>query len=120
MNRRDVEGLIQEFSSEIEWREVFHEMLGGQATVYRGHDGVRALMSDLYESFEELYADYTDVRDLDERVLALGRLRGRGRGSGAEIDSPVAALVEFEDGKGIRMRSFLDHSEALVAAGLSE
>lgn len=118
INRRDVEALIEVLSPQIEWREVFHEMLGGQAEVYRGHDGVRRLLAQLYEPFDEIDAHYDDVRDLGERVLGLGRLRARGGGSGAEIESAVASLTEFENGRARRIRTFLDHREALEAAGL--
>jgi ketosteroid isomerase-like protein len=118
INHRDVEALMDVLSPDIEWREVFQEMLGGEARVYRGHQGVRDLLVDLYEPFGEIHAEYVDVRDLDERVLGLGRLRARGGGSGAELESPVASLADFENGKAVRIRTFLDHAEALEAAGL--
>ena len=118
INRRDVDALVEVLSPDVEWREVFHEMLGGQARVYRGHDGVRQLLADLYEPFDEIHAEYTDIRDLGSRVLGLGRLRARGDGSGAEIESPVASLTEFENGRARRIRTFLDHREALESAGL--
>ena len=42
------------------------------------------------------------------------------RASEAEIESPHGTVVEFKNGKGIRIRTYLDPKEALEAAGLSE
>jgi ketosteroid isomerase-like protein len=60
------------------------------------------------------------VRDLGERVLAIGHLRGRGKESGVETESEIVWLVEFRNGKGIRIREYIDPKKALEAAGVSE
>jgi ketosteroid isomerase-like protein len=49
-------------------------------------------------------------------VLALGRVRAKGRGSGVELDQPMLSVVWFRNGKVARMQSFLDRDEALEAA----
>ena len=61
-----------------------------------------------------------EFRDLGDRVLLLGRTEGRGRGSGVQVDSPIGVVFDFRDGKMSRVRAYLDHGEALRAAGLSE
>jgi ketosteroid isomerase-like protein len=48
-----------------------------------------------------------------------GGLVGRGRTSGVPVDTPFGQVYELRDGKVARFRSFLDHGEALRAAGLS-
>jgi len=50
----------------------------------------------------------------------LGRQEGRGRASGARVEAPIGVIFEFRDGKISRSRSYLDHGEALRAAGLVE
>ena len=62
----------------------------------------------------------SEVRDLGERVVAIGHLRARGKESGAITESALAWIVEFKSGKVIRVREYLDPKEALEAAGLSE
>ena len=74
----------------------------------------------MYESFADIDADYSDVRDLGEHVLGLGQLRLRGKESRAKTESPVAALTMWSDGKAIRVLTYLDHAEALRAVGLEE
>jgi len=58
--------------------------------------------------------------DTDDRVVALGRVRLRGKGSGVGVDQPHGWLVEFKDGKVFRFRHFARPQEALEAAGLRE
>ena len=60
------------------------------------------------------------TRDLGDRVLALGRLRTRGRASGAPGDSPWGGVYDLRAGKVSRIRTFLDHDEASRAAGRYE
>ena len=119
-NRRDVEGVLEVLDPDIEWHDIFTVMLGGETTVVRGHEGVRGLMRDQDEVFAEFHAEYSEIRDLGERVVALGVLRTRGRESGAETRSPVGAVLDFEDGRAILVRTFLDRSETLAAAGVED
>ena len=72
------------------------------------------------EAFSEIQATPSELRDLGERVVAIGRLRARGKESGAITESAIAWIVKFDGGKVIRVREYLDPKEALAAAGLSE
>jgi len=86
---------------------------------FRGHAGVRAFLADTRESFDRFELDYPDVRDLgDGRVLALGRIRIRGRGSGVETEVPTAVIATFRDGRMTRFKDFGEHAAALGAPGL--
>ena len=54
------------------------------------------------------------------RVLVLGRIVGHGRASGVAVETPGATIIDFRDGKIARVRTYLEHGEALRAAGLTE
>ncbi len=95
-------------------------LLGGKAAVYRGHEGACQGIRELEEAFTELRAEPLEFRDIGEPVVAIGQLRGRGKESGVETESPIAWLVDFEDGRVVRIREYADPAEALEAAGLSE
>jgi ketosteroid isomerase-like protein len=119
-NRRDVETMLQDLDPAAEWRPALPLILG-EATVYHGHEGAREWLRNLYDVVDEAEVEYSEIRDLGDRVLGIGHMRIRGRGSGAETDSPFAHLTDFSpDGKAIRMWTYLDPDEALDAAGLSE
>ena len=117
-NRRDVEALVEELHPRIEWRPLLPVLLGGEAAVYRGHKGARRGIQELEEAFTELRAEPVEFRDLGERVVAIGHLHGRGKESGVVTESPIVWLVDFEDGKVVRIREYLDPDEALEAAGI--
>ena len=119
-NRRDVEALLEAVHPDAEWHSALMVPLGGKAAVYRGHEGIRELFRDLDEVLDDWHADYPEVRDLGDRVVAIGRVRTRGRGSGAETESPIASVVDIENDKAISIHAYLDPQEALEAAGLSE
>jgi ketosteroid isomerase-like protein len=120
-NRRDVDALLEYLDPEIEWYPVLPRMLGGTATVYRGHAGMRQFFKDVDDSLANVHVEYSEIRDLgDDRAVAIGWIRSRGRASGVETESPVAAVYDLRDGKALRIRTYLDPKEALEAAGLSE
>ena len=119
-NRRDVEAVLATVDPRVEWHPLLPVLLGGEATVYRGHEGYRELVRELDEAFSELRIDLSEVRDLGDWVLAIGHLRGRGKESGVATETEIVWLVEFKNGKGIRIREYLDPKEALEAVGLRE
>ena len=86
----------------------------------RGREGLGRYFEMIDETWEEFRINADEFRDLGERVLAIGHTEGRGRGSGAVVDAPYAAIFDFRDGKWWRAQGYLDHDEALRAAGLSE
>jgi ketosteroid isomerase-like protein len=85
-----------------------------------GDTTVPARSGDLDEAFTEPEAETSEVRDLGEQVIAIGHLRGRGREGGAKKETAIVWLVEFKNGKAVRVREYLDPKEALEAAGLSK
>jgi ketosteroid isomerase-like protein len=119
-NRRDIEGLLAVVHPDVEWYPAIAALLEGEARMYRGHEGVREWFRDQEEAFAEVHLDYSEFRDFGERVIGIGRLRARGKASGAETESPVAWVVEFKNGKAIHAKAYLEPSEALEAAGLRE
>ena len=59
------------------------------------------------------------VRVEEDRIVALGRLSVRGKESGAEAESSAGWVVDFKNGKMVRVTEYLDRQEALAAAGLA-
>ena len=59
-----------------------------------------------------------EFEDLGDRVVATVRLRGRGRGSGIEIDARFYDVYTLRDGKIVRMDQFTERSDALEAVWL--
>ena len=95
-------------------------MFGQETTVYGGHEGIRQFIRDVEEVLPQIQVELLEIRDLGERIVASGRLQARGRASGVEVESPIGWIIEFREGRIIRMRDYRDPNEALEAAGLRE
>ena len=119
-NHGDVEGFVDQFDPAVEWHPLNQLMFGGEAEVYRGHEGVRRFMNEVAEAFAGVQIEVLDIRDLGERIVMTGQLRALGRASGARTESPIGWLLEFSNAGIVRMRDFLDPDQALRAAGVPE
>ena len=119
-NRRDVEAMLEELDADVEWHSAILGSLSGEATVHRGHDGVREMLRDLYEAFSEFQVEFSDIRDRGDRSVAIGRWITRGEESGVEVTPPLASVVDFRNGKAIRVKSYLDPEDALVDSAMQE
>jgi ketosteroid isomerase-like protein len=117
-NRRDVEGFFALAASDFEWFPAMSGTIEGGD--YRGRDGIERYLVDIGDAWEEYRVLAEEFRDLGDRVVMLGRVEGRGRGSHAWVDSPTGTIFEFVGGKMSRLRTFLDRAEALKAVGLEE
>jgi len=119
-NRRDAQGLIEELDPTVEWHPALLVMLGGEPSVYRGHEGVRELLRDTDETLAEIHVEFSEIRDPGDQIVAIGHIHTRGKASGAVTESPLGYVADFRDGKVTRIRRYLDPEEALEATGLSE
>lgn len=119
-NGRDIDGFLEALDPNVELQGALQALLEGETTVYVGHEGVRQWVRDIDEALSDVHLDLPEIRDLGNRLVALGWLTARGTASGADTESRFGCVVEWKDGKATRVLSFLDPGEALKAAGLSE
>jgi ketosteroid isomerase-like protein len=116
-NGRDVETFAGLTTPDFEWTT---SMSAVEGEIFWGREGIDTYFERMREAWEEFRGLASEYRDLGERVLWIGRLEGRGRGSGVPVSASLDVLYDLRDGKISRMHSYLDHGEALRAAGLSE
>jgi ketosteroid isomerase-like protein len=105
---------------EIEWHgpREFPDL----AEPHYGHEGVTRYIAKLNEVFDDYVMVAEEFIDLaGDQVLVFAREGGRGKGSGAEVQThPTGHLWTIRDGKAVRMQSYWERSNALEAAGLRE
>jgi ketosteroid isomerase-like protein len=115
-NRRDLKGAVDGFDPNVVFVPGVAEMEGSVT----GRDEVKAFMAGLHDLYEVFELRYTDVRDLGDQVLALGRAGTVARESGIEQEWTLAVVVTFRDGLATHWKDYGDRAQALEAAGLRE
>jgi len=83
-------------------------------------DGEPLGFAAVFETWEEFRCQESEVRDLGDSVLWLGRVKMKGGASHVELDQEFAIHAVLRDGKVTAVRTFLAWEEALAAAGLPE
>jgi len=84
---------------------------------YEGFEGFRRFVEQVGEAWAQFRMEPEEVFEQGNVVVALVRAVGTGRGSGVEIDSPVAMVAEVRDGRIAKMRVEPDREAALRLIG---
>ncbi len=119
-NRGDYEAAFMAYHPDVELTvpPLFAGL--GDESVVRGREERVRFQRRWNAEWGEVQFEPEEVLDLYPRLLVLGRIKGSGLGSGAAFENQWANLVTFSDGRVIREQAFIDHGEALEAAGLRE
>lgn len=96
----------------IEWDP---SALVPDATVTRGTDAVRAYFREFLRTFDEYGYEWEEMIEVGDEVITVMRSWGKGKGSGVTVESRVAQVWTFRDGRVVRYRDFLDKAAALAA-----
>jgi ketosteroid isomerase-like protein len=115
-NREALRGLLGVMDPEIQFQPQQSALQGA----YVGHEGVQQWLADLAAHYATGIVKIANIRDLEDRVVALGTLHFTGRGSGIETEAPVAIVASFRNGLIIDFTDYGDRDRALEVVGLSE
>jgi ketosteroid isomerase-like protein len=121
--RRDAASIIALYDPEIEVHFAPGTLADrmGEASTFRGLEGLRAFDRELRQAFEDFETNCEELIEAGERVVSVSRYRARGRRSGVEVDGPPQFLIwTIAEGRITRVDWFDTRDEALDAAGLSE
>jgi ketosteroid isomerase-like protein len=91
-----------------------------ERVTYEGTDAGSQYFAAVDERWENLNWEVEDIRGGGDWVLALGHIRGRGRGSGAVIDARGGWVAQLRGGAITRFQTFSDRDAAFKAVGLEE
>ena len=118
IGRWDLDALLRLYDPGIEFLPLTGTRV--ESGGYIGHSGVREYFEEATQIWEELRPHADDVRTVGDHVVVLGGCAVRGRGSGAESDSPMAWVLTVRGGRVTSHRGYRTREEALDAVGLSE
>ena len=116
-NRRDSELWTNYAAPDVEWIPAGPAAVEG--TVYRGYQEVVSGLESVWQSWDVVFFEETELRDLDDGVLWLGRLNLRGAASHVELDQEFAVRFVLRVGTLVKVHAFLGGSRGLEAARLS-
>ena len=117
-NSGGTEAVLSFFSLDCVWYTT-NRWVDGSA--YRGHDGIRTIFAAFTENFDDFSLDLHDIRDAQDRVVALIHMIGRIRDSESLISQPIGLVIaDFHDETFGEVRAFASWREALKAVGLAD
>jgi hypothetical protein len=114
-NQRDPEAWIAAWNADCEWHPFLTAREEGDPG-YHGHNGVRAWFEDVDEMFSKIHVDLEQYRQIGDRLLVPGEMQATARGTGAEVNSEVAWVVEPRGEKFQRGWAYGSHEEGERAA----
>jgi uncharacterized protein len=114
-NRGDIDAVLAECHPDVTWHPHL-ATLGGRPI--HGHAEVRRYMESLKEDWVGFRHEPEKFLDAGDKVVAFLNTLARGRGSGVDVEVPVAHVLSFRDGKCLGYVSYHDRDEALRVAGL--
>jgi ketosteroid isomerase-like protein len=114
-NRRDFDAAVEDFDPLVEW--VLPERQSADSCV--GPARIRKFWEQIDEHMEELQLVPQEYVDAGDRVATRLRHRGRGKGSGVELDQELYhQVITFREGRMVRIEYFAEWDEALAAVGI--
>jgi hypothetical protein len=123
LNRRDLDAALIGYHGDRELHPPREFVEAGFAeSCYRGPAGSRKYISEWSDVWggDLRIAEPAELIDLGDRIVALAMLPSRAQASGLPLSTKWACVLTLKDGEVIRQQDYLDHAQALEAAGLRE
>jgi ketosteroid isomerase-like protein len=113
LNTGDVEALValcdEDFRLDMSDRVL-------NPSVYEGHDGIRAFYAEVLDIWESFTWEPIELHEVDDLVVAVLHSRGKGRGSGVELDRRSAMLWRVDRERALSLTFYREPDAALASA----
>jgi ketosteroid isomerase-like protein len=111
----ELEEVFDQLDPEAEWDWLF------SPETFRGREQLLQAVADYLETVSDWRVEIEELIDGGEdRVLSIGRVVARGKGSGTPVLQPIFAVITVRSGKVARIEDHTERADALEAAGLRE
>jgi ketosteroid isomerase-like protein len=113
----DLDALVAMLDERVEWDYV------GQfpdPVTCRGPEEVREFLGQWAAGFDDFGVEAEEAIDAGDSVVVCVHQWGRGKETGADVESRTWQLLTFHAGRVVRCRGYATKVEALEAAGLRE
>jgi ketosteroid isomerase-like protein len=119
INRGDLDAASQYFDPEVEWTSP-GPMPERRRHRAHGPEQVRKRLMEQLDPWDDYSLEPEELIDGGDRCLVAVRMFGRGKVSGAEVNTRFYTVFTVRSGRAIRVENFVDRESALEAAGLRE
>jgi ketosteroid isomerase-like protein len=112
-NRGDLDEFLGLWHPDCTYHSAIHQLVEGEAAVFRGHDGIRRWWADMEALYTDLNSRVLDVDDLGERVVVTYEVTGRGAGSGIFNAEALAQVATVRQGRLVALRDYRSREDAI-------
>ena len=110
-DRHDESALLELIHPDVEFASLIVEVEGG----FRGHEGVRLYLSELFETFPDFSIEVDEIRPIGDGAVVKVRVNASGAASGVATDLTDWQAVTLRDGKAVWWAFFRTEAEAIEA-----
>jgi ketosteroid isomerase-like protein len=114
---RDLHRLLEFIDPEV---VATSRLAAAEGTVYRGREGVRRMIEEIWSVFPDWAPQVVDARDLGDSVLVELRVEGTAVASGVTVQDRPWQVVEFRRGKVAKLHGYGSEQDALAALALPD
>jgi ketosteroid isomerase-like protein len=111
LNEHDTDALVELAHPEVEFSSLIVEVEGG----FRGRDGVRRYLRELFDAFPDLRIEIDGARPVADGAVVKLRVRASGAASGVLTDLTDWQALDVRDGKAAWWAFFRTEAEAVAA-----
>jgi ketosteroid isomerase-like protein len=101
--------IFEHLDPEVEWRPALVK-----PDRYHGHDGVRQWAAASRRAWKSVTVVLESLREVDGCVVASGRLSAFDHSGDQVVDTALACVAEFRDGRVVRAASFTSDDDAMA------
>ena len=117
IRRRDLHDFLDLMHPEV---EATSRIMEAEGTVYRGREGMRQFIEDIWSVFPDWRPEVASARGVGDAVVAEIRATGRAVRSGVSLDIAAWQAVRFRSGQAVWISGYTTEEEALEAVGVRE
>ena len=115
-HRGDADGALAFFDPEVVV-DASRRVDGG---IGHGREELNAIITRWVGTWDEWREEIEEIRNVGSRVYVVSTQRGRGKGSGIEVENRYGMLYELHGDKITRLTVYIEPEEALEAASQME
>ncbi len=114
----DVESFLALMDPDV---EVFSDPELPNSGTFRGHEGYMRWTMEWLDAWDDFRIEAQEFEPVGDRHVLIAVLqRGRGKGSGVEVEMRAWYMAEFRDGAAVRMHLYSTREQAFEAARAGE